>query len=297
MAIDNFIPALWSGRLLANLNNAHVFKKCVNHDYEGEIKNFGDTVKINSIGRVSVFDYTKNQDIPNPEVLNGAMQMLRIDQAKAFNFYVDDLDKAQQKPKVMDDAMKEASWSLANECDLFIAHRIWSDPDVTNKLTPDDVGTGASDGNLYEILVELARVLDESNTPPEGRWAMLTPKMLAALRKDPRFASFGTDVNRRVIRGESIGDIAEFQIHISNNCPDGDSPDWGASGFNAGISAGDQVLLAGYKGAVTFADQIVKTESYKPERRFGNAVKGLHVYGGKVVRPSNLAMATFGYAS
>lgn len=296
MTVASFIPALWEGRLLANLNNSHVAAMVVNRDYEGQIKQRGDTVKINAIGRITINDYTRNSDISGPEQVQLADQILRITEEKYFNFAIDDVDKAQMQSSVMEDAMKEASWGLADEADLFLFNKIVTSVDTGNKLTPSDLGLGAGDGNLYEVLTDLARVHDENNTPSGGRWAILSPKMIAHLRKDPRFASFGTDANRRVVRGESLGDIAGFNIHISNNIPDGDAAAWGASGLNLGLSAGDQVLLTGYKGAVTYAEQVVKTEAYTPEKRFADAVKGLHVYGATVTRPSNLAMATFGYA-
>ena len=109
MSLDNFIPQIWSARLLENLNKNHVFVGLCNRDYEGEIKGMGDQVKINSIGRVTIGDYQKNTDIEAPEVLNDAQRILLINQGKYFNFQIDDVDKAQQNPKVMNAAMKEAS--------------------------------------------------------------------------------------------------------------------------------------------------------------------------------------------
>lgn len=296
MTVENFKPTLWAGRLLKNLNNAHVFANCVNRDYEGEIKSFGDTVKISNIGRITVKSYTSNSDIDTPERIDGATQELRIDQGDYFNFAIDDVDDAQTKPKLMDPAMKESAWAMSDEVDLYLANETYGAVASANQLTPADVGLGASDSNIYEILVDLARVLDESNTPSEDRWAVITPKMLAELRKDPRFSSFGTEVNRRVIRGNSLGELAEFDIKVSNNAPREGQTAWGSSGFNIGLSSGEEVLLAGYKGAITYAEQVVKTEAFRPERRFEDAVKGLQVYGSKITRPDNIARATFGYA-
>jgi hypothetical protein len=299
VTINSFIPTLWAGRLLANLNNSHVAASLVNRDYEGEIKQAGDTVKINSIGRPTVKAYTRNSDIDTPEQLNTADQSLRITEEKYFNFAVDNVDKAQVKASVMESAMREASWAMADVTDIFLFNKIYTMVAPANALTPTDLGLGAADGNLYEILTDLARVHDENNTPSGDRWAGLTPKMLAHLRKDPRFSSFGTDKNRSVIRGESLGDIAGFSIHMSNNLPDAANvAQWGDGGtYDLNLTSGDQVLLTGYKGAVTFAEQVTETVAFKPERRFGDAVKGLHVYGATVTRPSNLAMATFGYAA
>src|ERR1044071_3169188 len=112
MSLNNFIATIWAARLLMNLNKAHVYAQdgVVNRDYEGDITGGGDTVKINSIGRVTIGSYTKNTNIGDPETLTDAQRSLLIDQQKYFNFQVDDVDKAQAKPSVMDEAMKEAGY-------------------------------------------------------------------------------------------------------------------------------------------------------------------------------------------
>lgn len=102
MSLDNFIPQVWSARLLENLNKNHVFVNLCNRNYEGEIKGYGDQVKINSIGRVTIGDYSKNTDITAPETLTDAQRILLINQGKYFNFQIDDVDRVQQQPKVME---------------------------------------------------------------------------------------------------------------------------------------------------------------------------------------------------
>lgn len=294
MSIDEFIPSLWSGRLLANLNNAHVAKSCCNTDYEGEISNFGDSVRISSIGRITIRDFTKNSDITGPEVVDGAQQALLIDQAKYYNFQVDDVDKAQQKPKVMDAAMKEASWGLSDTMDKFLFTTMWEGVSTAAPDNQLDAGSLAAAG-LYTTLTNLAKLLDETNTPSGDRFAIISPAMLKLLRDDDRFASFGTDTNRSVIRGETLGKIADFDIKISNNVPDGDDSDYDSLTGIGGV-AGHQGIIAGYKGAITCAEQVVKTEAYSPEARFADAMKGLHVYGAKVTRPENVATVFFDYS-
>ena len=123
MAIDNFTPEIWSNEILHNLNKAHVYAQdsVTNRDYEGEISEAGDKVKINSIGRVTVKTYTKNGTIDAPDTLTDAQRELVIDQQKYFNFEVDDIDKAQSKPKVMSEAMGEAAYSVSDVEDQFLA--------------------------------------------------------------------------------------------------------------------------------------------------------------------------------
>ena len=125
MSVANFIPTIWSARLLAHLDKAHVYAAQVNRDYEGEIKNYGDTVKINQIGDVTIKDYTKGKDIDDPEELSGDQNTLTIDQAKYFNFSIDDVDAAQVNPKLMDAAMQRSAYAMQHELILQIGERIY----------------------------------------------------------------------------------------------------------------------------------------------------------------------------
>src|SRR3989304_5615881 len=121
MTLSNVNPVIWAGALPLNLNDAHVYAQAFNRNYEGDIADFGDSVKINSIGRVATQTYTKNGSLTGPETLDDAQQVLLIDQAIAINFEIDDIDKRQQRPKLMRAAMVEASWALADTADAFLA--------------------------------------------------------------------------------------------------------------------------------------------------------------------------------
>ncbi len=279
MSLHNFIPTIWAGALLRNLNNVHIFaaEDVINRDYEGDITGKGDTVKINSIGRVTVSDYTKDTDIAAPEALDDASQVLTIDKAKYFNFAIDDIDKAQQLPKVMSAAMGEAAWGLSDAADLYIAGKytdIASGNFIGSDGSPKTVNTTA--GNLaYDYLVDLGVILDTKNVPKEGRWAILPPWMIGLLLKDERFVSFGTGQNVDNLTNGMVGRAAGFNIKMSNNIPN--------------IAAAKYKVMAGHKIAWSYAEQILETEAYRPERRFADALKGLHVYGAKVTRPDALA--------
>lgn len=282
MAIDNFIPELWSAELLVNLKNQLVWASdaIVNRNYEGEVSRFGDTVRINSIGAVAVGDYTKNTNHSAPETLSDSQMVLVIDQAKMFNFQIDDVDRAQQNPKLMSAAMREAAFALANVTDDFLSALVDGAVPAANTLTDvdSDSATGSEDEAVYRALVNLSVKLDENNAPSEGRYAVMKPAVLGKLRKDDRFASFGTEANRAVAGGGTsvLGTIAGFNIVVSNKVPNG----------NTGPSP---QIIAGHNWATTFADQIESLEAYRPELRFADAMKGLHVYGGKVIRPELLA--------
>ncbi|MEG0379971.1 MAG: P22 coat protein - protein 5 domain protein, partial [Eubacterium sp.] len=112
-------PTIWSARLLANLDNNHVATNFINRDYEGEIKQKGDKVKINSIGEITIGNYT-GAKIGDPETLTTTDQELVIDQGKFFNFAVDDVDKVQAAGPLMDKAMQRAAYGLTDVADKFI---------------------------------------------------------------------------------------------------------------------------------------------------------------------------------
>lgn len=280
MSLNNFIPTVWAARLLENLNDAHVYVNLLNRDYEGDIGGAGDTVKINSIGRVTIGTYTKNTDISAAETLDDSQMTLVIDQQRYFNFQIDDVDAAQQKPKVMSEAMKEAAWGLSDAADAAVATALeagvaTAGPD--NTLTAATaVGTGATNQDAYEILVDLGVLLDNSNTPQAGRWVVVPNWFHGMLLKDPRFVSFGSQQNLERLKNGQIGEAAGFTVAKSNNVP---------------VSGSAYTILAGHKIAATFAEQIPSNhlEAYTPQLRFADAVKGLHVYGYKVTRPYALA--------
>ena len=120
MAFTNFIPEVWSARLLEHLDNVHVYSALLNRDYEGDIRAYGDTVHINQIGDIAINDYT-GEDLAAPEELDSTMMELRIDQAKYFNFQVKDIDNAQSNPKVVDAAMQRASYNINDVIDNYLA--------------------------------------------------------------------------------------------------------------------------------------------------------------------------------
>lgn len=274
MATDNFIPEIWSSQLLVNLKNDLVYAspQVANRNYEGEVSAFGDTVRINSIGAVSVGDYVKNVNHTAAETLNDNQQVLVIDQAKMFNFQIDDVDAAQQNPRLMSAAMREASFALANVSDTFMSAMLNAAVPAGNTVTAFTMGTNYN--LMYEAFVDLGVKLDANNCPVAGRYAVVSPAILGGLRKDARFASFGTPANRSLIANGAVGRIADFDILVSNQAPG---------------TAAAPVVLAGHSWATTYADQVAEVRAYRPELRFADAVKGLHVYGGKVVRPELLA--------
>ena len=274
MSIDNFIPEVWSSRILETFDRAHVYAKVCNRDYEGDIKDFGDTVRINSVGDPTITAYTKNSDIAAVEELEDSQMTLVIDKANYFNFAVDDIDKRQQQPKgVMAEAVQRASFKLSDSADTDLAAVISAGVATANVKTA--ITSGFAPEDAYDLIVDLWVLLMENDVPDESLWVVVPPRFKGYLKKDDRFVSFGTDANRNAaIRGDAFGEVNGMKVYTSNNVP---------------VSSTAYDILAGHMSAVSYAEQILKTKAYEPERRFSDALKGLHVYGRKVVRPYALA--------
>lgn len=267
---QNFIPTVWSARLIANLDKDFVYPLCVNRDYEGEIRGLGDTVKINQIGNVTIGDYKGT--ITDPEELTSEQKVLVIDKSKFFNFKVDDIEKAQANVNLIDEAMGRASVGLADVVDQDLA-----------KLTTE-AGTklGKTDTPLvidtpekaYDTLVDIKVALNKANAPKDNRFAVVCPEFLGMLEKDARFTR-----HEGVLSDGVVGVVAGMEIRESNNVP-------------YVSSKKEFTILAGSKSAITFAGQITNIEPYRLEKSFADAVKGLYCYGMKVLQPNALVNAT-----
>ena len=281
MAITTFIPELWSARLLYALEKSHVATNLVNRNYEGVIANQGDTVHINSIGAVTVKDYTKNTNIADPEVLTTADQTLDIDQAKYFNFQVDDVDKAQISGEIIDTAMGRSAYALADVSDAFLLKTIANGVASANKIGAKATLTALTASNVYENIVKMRTLLDKSNVPTTGRTLVVPPEVYALLLLDDRFAKSGSDSGQNALLNGMVGRVAGFDVFMSNNCVSGTDGDSGSTAYF--------VITAQVASATTYAEQIIKTEGYRMESRFADGVKGLHVYGAKVTDGSQIA--------
>ena len=273
MAVTTFIPELWSARLLNALEKTHVAANLVNRDYEGEIKKQGDTVHIISIGNVTVKDYTRNTNIADPETLSTTDQTLTISQAKYFNFQIDDVDAAQAAGDIMDKAMLRSAYALNDIADAYILGVLADGVDSENIIGSSTAVTLTKD-NIYENIVNLRLLMDKQNVPTEGRTLVIPPEAYALLLQDARFTGNGGAMSEQAVRNGYIGSVAGFEIYESNNCVN---------------SSGTYTITAQVRSACTFAEQIVETGAYRPEKRFADAVKGLHVYGAKVTDGKQIA--------
>jgi hypothetical protein len=281
MSVRNFVPEIWSARLLVAARKAFVYAapNVVNRDYEGDIAEAGDTVRITSVSRPAIGTYVPGSTTITPEKLTTGQRTLVVDQSKYWAFSIDDVDKRQAKSNLIPQAMSEAAYGLADVVDQYVAG-LYTQIQAANFLnvvgSPIDTFTAPAD--FYnKILVPLRTRLTKASVPTPGRYVIVPPEGYASLLLDDRFIkadNAGTDAG---LRNGLVGRAAGFDIYESNNVPN---------------PSGDTlVVTAGTNGAITFAEQINKTEAYRPESSFSDAVKGLALYGAKVVRPDFLAAA------
>lgn len=285
MAVTNFIPEVWSSKFLVRLRKAHVFGGIVNRDYEGEIREFGDSVKINEVGPITVSNYTQHSEI-SFETLNSAQKTLLIDQAKFFAFKIDDIEEAQTKPKLMNAAMEEAAFSVSDVIDQFLASKYTEAGvlDATNLGTATTaISILSSTGNAFTILSKASQRLTESNVPQQGRWMVIPPwfhnKLMNAAAGTGSGLTTSTvkDMGGGILVDGWVGKLWGFDLFISNNV--------------AVPTGSTYAVMFGNRQAISYAGQIAKIAATDIEKGFGQGVKGLYVYGGKVVRPEALGVA------
>lgn len=269
MSVTNFIPELWSKRINQKLRDSLVFGSVVNTDYEGEIGSGGDTVKINSVGDVTIGNYTPNSTSITPEQLNDYQTTLAIDQKKYFAFKIDDVDKAQVNANVMDEAMQSAAWGLKNSADEYIAG-LYTDAGNTTTSTAID------STNVLAAVLTLGQYLSQENVPEDGRWLVIPPWFKTKLLLAKALVTDNGAAADAFTNGRA-GRVGGFDLYESNNIS------------NNGTT---YYIMAGTKKAISFAAQVNKVEAYRPEASFSDAVKGLYVYGAKVVYPDALAVLT-----
>lgn len=278
MSTEKFIPQVWSAKTLDVLENALVYSKLFNTDYEGEITDAGDTVHIAQIGVPTIKDYTRGSAIDSAEDVSVTDQTLTIDQAKYFNIAVDDVDAVQSKVSLLDTATQRAAYGFADECDGYLADLLAASAGI--KIGTADNPVAVTAANAYETLVTIKTRLDMANLPKQGRVVIVPPEFEGFMLLDSRFVNVTNQSEQRLTEG-TVYKAAGFEVAVSNNCP----------------APKTDVLQVVASSPIqgTFAQQILKTEAYRPEGGFSDAVKGLHVYGAKVLHPKAVCCATVSF--
>ncbi|MBQ7384039.1 MAG: P22 coat protein - protein 5 domain protein [Clostridia bacterium] len=279
MAITNFIPTIWSETLYTQLDKQYIAVANSNREFEGDIKEKGSVVRICGVGEVTVSDYTKNTDMSTPQSLSDTVKELAVDQAKYFNFQIDDIDKAQCTPKLMDAAMKVAANALANEADAHI-FGLYADAGNTVKVE------SATEENIIDALIKARTKLYENNVSDANDVVIEVSPAVAELILKAK-VNLATD-NTASLENGCIGSIGGCKIFVSNNIiADSESVE-GVTFYKC---------MARTRRAIAFAEQLSEINAYRPEKRFADAVKGLYLYGAKVVYSGELVLLDIGVAN
>jgi len=275
LSITKFRPEIWSAVLLVALRQNLVYKAFTNTDYEGEIAAYGDTVRITSVNRPTINQYVPNSTSITPEVPNDSQRTLVVDQADYFAFAVDDVDARQARGNVIPQLMDEAAFAEANKIDQYLSS-FYTSIQTANQLGAVSVSSTTPNDLYDKVLVPLKVKLDQANVASQGRSVAISPAAHGLLLRDTRFVANAANNVSSALQTGSVGQAAGFDILLSNQTP---------------TTGSDSVIIAGNNRALTFAEQISQVEAYRPQTSFSDAVKGLFLYGAKVLRPDSLASA------
>lgn len=269
MAFTNFKPDIWSAKILQERDRYCVAVNLCDRSYESEVKDFGQSIKLNWTKRPTVGVYTPGTNITSAETLDDASATLSIDQMKYVHFVVDDVDALQAKPDTMAACMKEASAAIAEDADDFV-YSFYSTIATTN-TTNYIANTAVTSANILSVVTEAAKKLYENDVPTnEELYLEVSPAVYQKLwlAKIIRNTNNSTD-----LANGFVGFVDNFKVYMTN-----------------GIKKTSTVnhCIARTKKAIAFAGQLKKTEAYRPDLQFADAVKSLHVYGGIVQRPKEL---------
>lgn len=283
----NFIPEIWSAKLIENFYDSTVLAAIANTDYEGDIKSMGDTVNIRTTPDLTIRTYEKGMTLAVERPDKPKIQLV-IDQGEYFAAIEDDVDKVQADINLMDTWSRDASEKMKIKIDQNVLAGMLTGIAATNKgatagrISGDiDLGTTASPlamtkTNVIDLLVDMGTVLDEANAPEAGRFVVIPAKMAGLIKKsDLKDASITGD-GTSIQRNGRLGMIDRFTVYVSHNL---------------NVATGKFDIVAGHKMGLTFASQMTEMESIRAETTFGNIVRGLQVYGYKVVKGEALAQA------
>ena len=295
-----FLPSVYSRKVLNFFRKASVVEAITNTDYAGEISAYGDSVKIIKEPVISVSDYTRNTDTTETRLTDQEINLV-VDSAKAFKFIVDDIETNMSHVNFKEVASSSAAYALKDSYDAAVIasmfsgvsasspdHIIGSDSataDSTLSHATNSVDLLGSDGtgvDALDLMARLARKLDDQNVPEEGRWFVASPDFYEELGKSgSKLLSVDFNAGQGSIRNGlvSSGKLRGFDMYKSNNI--------------AATSNATGKVLAGHISSTATANTILSTEVIRDPSSFGDIVRGLHVYGAKVLRPEALVSAFY----
>lgn len=299
-AATGFIPQIWSGKLVEKFYASTVLAAISNTDYEGEIKNQGDTVKIRTKPTITINDY-RADGLLSLERPQGNVVELNIDKGKYFNTILDDVMEVQSDLNALSMWSDDAAEQMKITIDTQVLAGILGQADTYNKgatagkisgdinlgvttapldLVPDNPGAGETD--VLDAILRLGQCLDEQNIPETGRWIVIPTWMATLIKKSELRQAYLSGDSVSILRNGRLGMVDRFTLYVSNLLP---------TGVAGGLAAGETAIYAGHAHGLTFASQVSKVETLRSEMTFGTILRGLQVYGYKVVDDVALAQA------
>lgn len=331
----NFSPVIYSKKVQKAFRKSSVVEDVTNTDYSGEIANFGDSVKIIKEPDITINSYARGTELSTQDLTDADFTMV-VNQANYFQFAIDDIEEAHSHVNFMDLATDRAGYKLRDEFDRevlgYMSGYNWSGSawaartaldtgstkaDSTagndellaaNKLfaqafggtTGNSIpvaaggGTGAITSPLA-IMNRIARQMDQANVDTEGRWIVVDPVFAEILMdEDAKLINRDYGGEGELRNGKMPGTIRGFRVYKSNNLPYKGTG--AATSASAGSTTNFSVVVAGHDGAVATAEQIAKTESFRSPTTFADVVRGMQLYGRKILRPEALFTASYNLA-
>ena len=262
---QHFIPEIFSKKLQAKFYANTVLAEVTTNEYEGEISGQGDKVNIRAVPAVTVADYTGS--LSYADVTSSTIE-LNINKAKSYAFKVDDILRQQADIDFMNAAAEDAAQNMKIAIEQDVFANVGAGSSLTD-VNSSEAGTNA--GNILGHILTAGRTLDENNIPETERFMIIDPATAAIIKNSDLKQAYLTGDAESPIRNGNIGMIDRFTVYVSNNLPSSGS-----------VTTG----LFGHPKAVAYASQMTNTETVRLESSFGDGVRGLAVYGYKVVVPT-----------
>ena len=311
-----FIPQLWSNKLNAKFYANTMMTEIANTGWEGEIKNQGDTIRIRTAPSITINDYAGAGTTLTSEVPAPIFQDMQINKGKYFSVQVNDVLAHQADIDLMntftEDAAKQLKISIENEA--FFNWFVTEGAHASNKGASAGaisasyaLGTDAAPvndataSNVLNTILAMSATMDEQNIPEDGRWIIISPKDRNILMQSNIAQAYFTGDQSSTIRTGKVGMLDRMTVYVSNLLPKGAAgkalvPGLSATSTGATASGAKlrRMMVAGTKASCAFASQITKTEPLRNQTDFGDIVRGLSVYGRKVVKSEALVTALVG---
>jgi len=311
----SLIPTIWSKKLLIKFYEQTMLTEICNTDYEGELKSQGDTVRIRTASSVTTRDYEQGMNLQY-EVPTPIYQDMQVNKGRYYGVRVGDLLQKQADLDLMDMYTSEAAkeMKIAIEEEVFFNSFVTEGANAYNKGASAGALTGAynlgtdtapistaNPDNVLNAILRMGHALDEQNVPADGRWLLLSPYDRYILMQSNLAAQFFSGDSQSMVRSGKIGMIDRFTVYVSNLLPRGTTAKALVSG-RTDVSTGATVsnalprrqIIGGTKHAISFASVMDKTEPFRDPNDFGDIMRGLAVYGRKVIKPQALATALVG---